>query len=106
MEGLLRELWRPRRQQIHKLLVIISDQIICFPKIKENLTSYDVMMTLYVEELLGNSPTEHVSDVPMEKKGASKRRMVFWRGRCLCEGPLGEQDQVQRVAEAQHVQCA
>lgn len=79
MEGLLRELWRPRRQQIHKLLVIISDQIICFPKIKENLTSYDVM----------KAPTEHLSDVPMAKKGASRRRMVFWRGRRLCQGSAG-----------------
>lgn len=37
MEGLLRELWRPGRQQIHKLLAIISES---FPKMKGNLTSY------------------------------------------------------------------
>ena len=31
MEGLLRELWRPGRQHIHTLCLIVTDHIFCFP---------------------------------------------------------------------------
>lgn len=34
MEGLLRELWRPEREQIHKVLFMILDQSFCFPESK------------------------------------------------------------------------
>ena len=35
MEGLLRELWRPGRQNICNVHLIVTDQIFCFPNSKE-----------------------------------------------------------------------
>lgn len=84
MEGLLRELCRPRRQHIHKLLVIISDQIFCFPKIRENSTSYYLysMMILYEKELwatllLKMVPTAKKRYTLTERDDAIKMRMAF-----------------------------